>query len=99
MIIFDDEAVDDLERIFAFNTLSFDAAWALEQLELIRSAVGVLDLHPHIGRPVQGERELRELIISVGKTGFVALYQYDELDGVVRVLAVRHQREAGYRAR
>jgi hypothetical protein len=43
--------------------------------------------------------EIRELIISVGKTGYVALYQHDELDGVVRVLGVSHQREAGYSGR
>jgi hypothetical protein len=38
----------------------------------------------------------RELIISRGKTGYIALYEYDETADVVLVLAIRHQREAGY---
>ena len=35
--------------------------------------------------------------ISRGRTGYVALYQYDAATDVVLVLAVRHQREAGFR--
>ncbi len=97
MIAFDEDALADLERIFAFN-LTVDTARAKAQVETIRSAVLILDEHPRIGRPVVGT-ELRELVISVGKAGYIALYQYDELSDLVRVLAVRHQREAGYRGR
>jgi predicted YcjX-like family ATPase len=42
---------------------------------------------------------LRELVISSPKGGHVALDQHDEVGQVVRVLAVRSQREAGYRGR
>ncbi len=97
MIHFDEGALDDLEHIFTFN-LKVDIEWAVGQMESIQSAVLILDRHPHIGRPV-GSGELRELVISVGKTGFIALYQYEEHGDLVRVLAVRHQREAGYRGR
>lgn len=96
MIVFDDAALDDLEQIFDFTQV-FDPDWALSQIARVRRAVQVLDEHPFIGRRVNGE--LRELVISSGKTGFVALYQYEELDDLVRILAVRHQREAGYRDR
>ena len=97
MIVFDDGALADLEQIFAFS-LEADADWAERQLEAIRSAVMILDEHPRIGRTALGN-EIRELVISARKTGFIALYQYDELGGLVRILAVRHQREAGYRGR
>lgn len=97
MIQFDDGALADLERIFDFN-LEQELDWALLQIAKIQSAVTILEEHPHIGRPVD-RTELRELVISVGKTGYIALYQYAEHDGLVRVLAVRHQREAGYRGR
>jgi hypothetical protein len=40
---------------------------------------------------------LRELVISRGKSGYLALYDYDEPNDMVLVLALRHQREAGYR--
>ena len=53
----------------------------------------ILKTHPNIGRPIQGG--LRELMISRGKTGYIALYRYDEIRDAVRVLAIRHQREIG----
>jgi len=52
--------------------------------------------HALIGRPA--EQGLRELLISRGKTGFVALYRYIERSEVVFVLAPRPQREDGYEA-
>ena len=54
-------------------------------------ALGVLRDHPLIGRPA--EAGLRELLISRGRTGYVALYRYNPGDDIVLVLRVRHQRE------
>jgi plasmid stabilization system protein ParE len=39
---------------------------------------------------------LRELVISSGKTGYVALYRLQRGLDEVQLLAVRHQREAGF---
>jgi len=39
---------------------------------------------------------MRELIISRGHSGYVALYSYEEEEDAVLILSVRHQREAGY---
>ena len=63
-------------------------------VDLIFDAVDALVLHPLIGRPA--EDGLRELVISRGKSGYVALYRYNEALEIVFVLAVRHQREAGF---
>ena len=98
MIFFDLEALDDLERIFEFN-FERDPATALEHIDKVRSAVLILDAHPEIGRPAGRGSSLRELIISHGKTGYVALYEYSPGERLVRIVAVRHQREAGYRGR
>jgi plasmid stabilization system protein ParE len=57
-------------------------------------AVNVLANHPLMGRPV--EQGLREVVISQGKSGYVALYSYERDADVVLMLAIRHQREAGY---
>lgn len=38
---------------------------------------------------------MRELVISRGSTGYIALYLYHEIRDVVTVLAIRHQREVG----
>jgi plasmid stabilization system protein ParE len=50
--------------------------------------------HPLIGRPVADD--IRELIISRGKTGYVAQYGFDDAYDTVLILAIRHQREAGF---
>ena len=47
-----------------------------------------------MGRRVEGD--LRELVISFGDTGYIALYRFVVQQDTVRVLALRHQREIGY---
>lgn len=51
-------------------------------------------MHPFIGRRTEGE--LRELVISFGKTGYLALYRFIPSKDEVRILAIRHQRELDY---
>ncbi len=88
-----EDAAQDLEALVDFLR-THQAEYAVETIDLILNALNILKQHPHIGRLVQNQ--LRELIISRGKTGYVALYEYDEAADVVLVLAIRHQREAGY---
>jgi addiction module RelE/StbE family toxin len=91
-IIYSAEAFADFERIVDFLSES-TPEHASPVLETIMSAVTILEAHPYIGRRVEGH--IRELIISRGKTGYVALYRFDAAADVVRILRVRHQREAG----
>jgi plasmid stabilization system protein ParE len=49
---------------------------------------------PLIGRIV--ERGLRELVISFGRSGYLALYRFVPARREVRILAIRHQRELDY---
>jgi plasmid stabilization system protein ParE len=86
-------ALEDIERLAAFLADS-DPPAAAETKSLIESAIDILASHPLIGRSL--EPGLRELVISRGHTGYVALYHYDEAGDRVLVLAIRHQREAGY---
>jgi plasmid stabilization system protein ParE len=51
------------------------------------------DKNPLIGRRIEGE--LRELAVSYGQTGYVALYRFVVSQDEVRILAIRHQRELG----
>lgn len=78
----------------AVSDVESDPAAAAKTLDLLMSALGMLREHPLIGRPA--EAGLRELVISRGRTGYVALYGYDEPADRVVVYATRHQREAGY---
>jgi len=92
-LIYSGQALGDLERLTDF-LLEIDSAAAAETVDLIEEAVGILKRHPLVGRPV--ESGLRELIISRGRTGYVALYSFEESEDAVLLLAIRHQREAGY---
>jgi plasmid stabilization system protein ParE len=92
-LIYSDRALADLEVLTDF-LIEIDLSAAMETIELIQEAVTVLKQHPLIGRPV--EFGLRELVISRGKTGYVALYSLEDEHDAVFILAIRHQREAGY---
>ena len=93
-VIYSDEAFTDVERITEYLLETFPEA-AAQALESIGSAIGILEAHPFIGRRV--DDHIRELVISRGAAGYLALYRFDPAYDVVRILRVRHQREAGYR--
>ena len=87
---------DDFDRIFDFL---FERApdYAALRIEAIISAIDVLASSPTIGRPVPAGQ--RELIISTGAGGYLALYRYDPVEDTIYVLAVRSQRERDYKLR
>ena len=66
---------------------------AVQASTAIRSAVDALAVHPLLGRRAHGE--LRELIISCGRTGYVALYRFLVQRDEVRMLSLRSQRDVG----
>ena len=92
-LIYSEQALDDLERLTDF-LLQSDTQAALETVSLVEEAVSILTRHPLVGRPI--ENGLRELVISRGRSGYVALYSVEEQNDAVLILAFRHQREAGY---
>jgi plasmid stabilization system protein ParE len=92
-IIYSPNALANLERVFDFLAHQAPEA-ALAALEAIKSAVATLAHHPMIGRIVEGE--LRDLVISYGRSGYIALYRFVPSQDHVRILAVRHQRELDY---
>ena len=92
-LLFAPKALADIERLSDF-LLAQSARQARETAPLIDSGLSALRMHPLIGRPV--EHGLRELLISRGRSGYVALYRYHPAADTVLVLRVRHQREAGF---
>lgn len=98
MIVFAEEAFSDLDKIFDFN-YQRDPATALEHIDAVRSAVLILEAHPRIGRPTGAGSTLRELVISHGASGYIALYEHAPAEDLIRIVAIRHQHEAGYRGR
>lgn len=93
-VILSAQALEDLERLHEFLRETAPEI-AESRVASALDALALLGAHPLIGRRKSGE--LRELAIGQGRTGYLALYLYDEVRDIVRVLRLRHQREAGYR--
>jgi plasmid stabilization system protein ParE len=92
-LIVSEQAARDIDRLcdFLLEAMPHEAT---RTGDLIFGAIEILKSHPAIGRPLG--RGLRELVISRGKTGYLALYLYDAEADAVSVMAIRHQRESGY---
>ena len=98
-VILSPEAGEDLERLYDFalarelrsSTPNFDVPQ--RALAAIASALRALALNPFMGRKVRSQFE-REIVISFGRTGYVAMYKVTET--AVIVGAVRHQLESDY---
>lgn len=88
------EVGDDFERIFD-HLAQYDADNAAARIRDIIEAFNVLESNPLIGRPAPGNK--RELIIGRRSRGYVALYRHVAEIDTVFILALRSQREAGYR--
>ena len=92
-VVYSARALDHIERAFQFlRDKNPDAAQ--NAVTAIQSAANNLAAHPLVGRRLEGE--LRELIISYGHSGYIALYRFVIACDEVRILAIRHQREVGY---
>lgn len=85
---------DDLERIFDF-LFEHAPEYAAGRIEAIVHAIDILESSPLIGRPAGFG--LRELVISTGASGYLALYRYEATSDTAKVLAIRSQRERGYK--
>ncbi len=87
------QALRDLDRVTDF-LLATDPQAAVATAGIIIDGNSILRDHPLIGR--RAEYGYRELLISRGRTGYVALYRYDVARDTIIVLTLRHQREEGF---
>jgi plasmid stabilization system protein ParE len=95
------DAEADLERLFDFlleRELSRDGGdltLPTQALAALRAGIATLKSSPFTCRKAGQSPFLRELIVPVGRSGYVALFEVED-DANVAVLAVRHQREDDY---
>ncbi len=93
-LIWSPDALADIARVYRFLANKNSLA-AREAVKTIRSNVNILAQHPEIGRPSEEmDAEYRELPISFGGSGYIALYHFDGDTAII--VAVRHQLEVGY---
>ena len=87
------DARADLIRLVEF-LLHAGADHPERMVDDVTHAIEALMRHPKIGRPL--DSGLRELVISYGATGYLALYDYSPVYDDVLILRIRHQREEDY---
>lgn len=93
-VIFASAAIRDLQRIQDFLHQHNPIAAKRAATAIIQS-VQMLSQHPHGGRPAQDMPDAyREWVIEFGDSGYLARYRIE--GETVVILAVRHQREAGF---
>jgi toxin ParE1/3/4 len=85
---------EDFDRILD-HLYQYEVADAPARIEAILRGISVLEHNPLLGPRVRAD--MRELVIGRRSLGYVALYRYVPGIDTVFVLAIRNQREAGYR--
>ena len=94
-------ADEDMERLFDFvlqrelESESGDLGNADRALQAIKDGVEFLTSSPFACRRVGDSPFVRELIITFGSSGYVALFEIVDNNTVI-IGAVRHQREDDY---
>lgn len=93
-VIWTDAASRGLLKAFLFLD-ELDADAAEKAVQTVLAGTKILGKFPNAGRPAGDlEPEQKELLIPFGSAGYIVLY---EVEGeTVYILAVRHQKEAGY---
>ena len=94
-VIVTEGATEGLEKCRRFLATKAPEGARRAGLAIARQLL-LLETAPDVGRPVYELPALRELMISFGDSGYVALYPHEPSDDAVYVLAFRHQKEAGY---
>lgn len=93
-LIWTSEALQDVQRCYRILAPQNPVA-ATKAVRTIREGMRVVSEQPEAGRPVDRmDPAFREWLISFGDSGYVVLYRLEGDREVV--LAIRHQREAGY---
>ena len=93
-LVWSPPALRDVHRLYRFLApKNIDAA--KRAVGAIRSGLKAVERQPGIGRPIADmEPEFREWLIDFGVSGYVVKYRLD--NDMAVLLAVRHQKEAGY---
>lgn len=93
-LIWSEAALANVQRLYRFLAEKNLAA-AKRAIKVIRDGVRVLAVHPQVGRVVEDMDEaFRDWPVDFGDSGYMVRYRFD--GELVTILAVRHQKEAGF---
>jgi len=100
-VVFSAAAAQDLEQLFDFalqrelDSETGDLGIADRAVQAIKDGIAFLTASPFACRKAGSSSFVRELIISFGHTGYVALFEIVDSNTVI-IGAIRHQREDDY---
>lgn len=100
-VIYSREAEEDLERLFdhvlqrELNSPTGDLDIPARAIEAIKQACQLLAHSPFSCRKTGDSAFVRELIISFGSSGYVAMFEIRDSTQVI-IGAIRHQNENDY---
>jgi plasmid stabilization system protein ParE len=94
-IIYSEQAQSDLNRLYLFLVDKDIEVAQRAMLEIDSSISKTLSKSPKICREIGFG--LREFIINFGRSGYIALFDYNEHKDTVEILAIRHQLENDYK--
>ena len=93
-LLWSEPALAHVQRLYRFLAAKNPAA-AKRAAKAIREGVKILALHPQVGRVAEDMDEaFRDWPVDFGDSGYVVRYRFD--GQWVTILAVRHQKEAGF---
>ena len=93
-LVWSPDALLGVQRAYRF-LVEKDKDAARAAAGAIRKQAAILKKYPQAGRPADDlDPEHRELLVPFGASGYVMVYELHA--DYVLVLAVRHQKEAGY---
>lgn len=100
-VLFSAAADEDLQRLFDFvlqrelESESGDLDIPERALQAIKDGIGFLTSSPFACRKVGDSPFVRDLVITFGSSGYVALFEIVDSSTVI-IGAIRHQREDDY---
>jgi addiction module RelE/StbE family toxin len=97
-IVYSGQSNRDLVRL-AESMQEIEPRMRKRVIETILNGIEILERFPCISKISQDGRykNMRELFIPFGNSGYLALYEYIEQTDIVLIASIRHAREAGYK--
>lgn len=93
-LVWSEPALASVQRLYRFLA-GKNVAAARRAVKAIREGVSILAAHPQVGRVVEDmDAAFRDWPVDFGDSGYVVRYRFSGAE--VTILAVRHQKEAGF---
>lgn len=93
-LIWTEKALADVQRLHQFLRAKSPEA-ARRAIAAIRQQITILESQPGVGHAITDiDPEYRTWPVDFGDSGYMVLYRFDGRE--IAILAVRHQKEAGF---